>query len=66
MSAIEGASFWVAADNVPRLGEFVLTQNKKLCEVTHVNHSVVPIDMSNGERIFTLVTYVAAVLDESA
>ena len=64
MSAIEGGAFWAVVDVIPRIGEFIRTQNGKLCKVTLVVHSVLPLDLSNGKRAFTLVPWVAAVLDE--
>jgi len=65
MLAIEGGAFWAAVDVIPRIGEFIRTQNGKLCKVTLVAHSVLPLDLSNDKRAFTLVPWVAAVLDEN-
>lgn len=64
MSAIEGGTFWTVADFVPRIGEFIRTQNGKLCKVTFVAHSVLPLDIDKETRAFMLVPWVAAVLDE--
>ncbi len=64
MSAIEGGAFWAVVDVIPRIGEFIRTQNGKLCKVTLVAHSVLPLDLSNDSNAFTFLPWVVAVLDE--
>ena len=65
MAALEGGAFWSVVDFLPRIGEFVRTQNGKLCKITLVTHSVAPLDIGTGEQAFMLIPWVAAVLDES-
>ncbi len=66
MKAIEGGTFWAVADFTPRIGEFIRTQNGKLCKITFVAHSVLPLDVDGETRAFMLVPWVAAVLEEKA
>src|SRR6266851_5830106 len=64
MSALEGGTFWAVADVPPRIGEFIRTQNSKLCKITFISHSVVPIDLDNETRAFMLIPWVVAILEE--
>src|SRR5262249_55020439 len=64
MSAIEGTPFWALLDFAPRVGEHIRTQNGKLCKITFVAHSVLPLDIGKKKRAFMLVPWVAAVLEE--
>jgi hypothetical protein len=65
MAAISGGTFWAVTDFAPGIGEFIRTENGKLCKVTFVAHSVAPIDLGKGERTFMLIPWVTAVLDET-
>jgi len=64
MSAIGGGTLGAVADFAPRIGEFIRTQNGKLCKMAFVAHSVLPLDLGNETGAFLLVPWVAAVLEE--
>jgi hypothetical protein len=57
--------FWALVDFLPRIDEFIRTQDGKYCRVTLVCHSVRPFDLPEDVRAFMLVPWVAAVLDDN-
>lgn len=63
LKSVEGGGFWAAVHEVPKVGECVLTENKKLCDVVLVAHRIRKVPAPAAGHV--LIPTVFAVLDEN-
>jgi hypothetical protein len=62
--ALDGQSFLALVDFLPRAGELIRTENKKLCEVKRVLHVIRPFSPGGKTEAFGLFPTVFAVHKE--